>query len=86
MQQFQLDVESTALVRAAEEIMVLTRTMKEIWLFGGLDTIQNPKDLGEGIDGGEKDKEEVRELEAGLKRFVDGRQLAPGVGTGTGRT
>jgi hypothetical protein len=39
MQQFQLDVESTALVRAAEEIMVLTRSMKDFWLFGSLDTL-----------------------------------------------
>jgi hypothetical protein len=39
LQQFQLDVESTALVRAAEEIMVLTRSMKDVWLFGGLDTL-----------------------------------------------
>ena len=39
MQQFQLDVESTALVRAAEEIMTLTRSMKDVWLFGGLDTL-----------------------------------------------
>ena len=39
MQQFQLDVESTALIRAAEEIMILTRSMKDVWLFGGLDTL-----------------------------------------------
>jgi Surfeit locus protein 5 subunit 22 of Mediator complex len=39
IQQFQLDVESTALVRAAEEIMVLTRSMKDFWLFGSLDTL-----------------------------------------------
>lgn len=39
MRQFQLDVESTALVRAAEEIMVLTRSMKDFWLFGSLDTL-----------------------------------------------
>ncbi|KAI5304399.1 hypothetical protein KEM55_000081, partial [Ascosphaera atra] len=31
---YQLDVESTALVRAAEDILTLTRTMKEAWLFG----------------------------------------------------
>jgi hypothetical protein len=39
LQQFRLSVESTALVRAAEEIMVLTRSMKDVWLFGGLDTL-----------------------------------------------
>ncbi|KAH1304272.1 hypothetical protein KXW65_006677 [Aspergillus fumigatus] len=36
---YQLDVESTALVRAAEDILSLTRTMKEAWLFGKLDTL-----------------------------------------------
>ena len=28
------------MIRAAEEFMVLTRTMKELWLFGGLDTLE----------------------------------------------
>ncbi|OXV10896.1 hypothetical protein Egran_01340 [Elaphomyces granulatus] len=36
---YQLDVESTALIRAAEDILSLTRTMKETWLFGKLDTL-----------------------------------------------
>ncbi|KAJ6028051.1 hypothetical protein N7540_003627 [Penicillium herquei] len=36
---YQLDVESTALIRAAEDILALTRTMKETWLFGKLDTL-----------------------------------------------
>ncbi|EAW06388.1 RNA polymerase II mediator complex head subunit MED22 [Aspergillus clavatus NRRL 1] len=36
---YQLDVESTALVRAAEDILALTRSMKETWLFGKLDTL-----------------------------------------------
>ncbi|KAL4891980.1 surfeit locus protein 5 subunit 22 of mediator complex-domain-containing protein [Aspergillus ambiguus] len=36
---YQLDVESTALVRAAEDILSLTRAMKETWLFGKLDTL-----------------------------------------------
>ncbi|KAL4764908.1 RNA polymerase II mediator complex head subunit MED22 [Aspergillus foveolatus] len=36
---YQLDVESTALIRAAEDILSLTRTMKEAWLFGKLDTL-----------------------------------------------
>ncbi|KAJ9243462.1 surfeit locus protein 5 subunit 22 of mediator complex-domain-containing protein [Paecilomyces variotii] len=37
---YQLDVESTALIRAAEDILSLTRTMKETWLFGKLDTLE----------------------------------------------
>ncbi|KAK2743012.1 hypothetical protein FQN57_004968 [Myotisia sp. PD_48] len=36
---YQLDVESTALIRAAEDLLSLTRTMKETWLFGKLDTL-----------------------------------------------
>ncbi|KAJ5657767.1 uncharacterized protein N7484_001416 [Penicillium longicatenatum] len=36
---YQIDVESTALIRAAEDLLSLTRTMKEMWLFGKLDTI-----------------------------------------------
>lgn len=49
MQQFKLDVESRALIRAAEEIMVLTRSMKDIWLFGGLDTLkQNGAEQADG--------------------------------------
>ncbi|OJJ50558.1 hypothetical protein ASPZODRAFT_11426 [Penicilliopsis zonata CBS 506.65] len=36
---YQLDVESTALIRAAEDILALTRMMKETWLFGKLDTL-----------------------------------------------
>ncbi|BDD63062.1 hypothetical protein MAP00_008008 [Monascus purpureus] len=36
---YQLDVESTALIRAAEDILSLTRSMKEAWLFGKLNTL-----------------------------------------------
>ncbi|KAL1957197.1 hypothetical protein VTO42DRAFT_6231 [Malbranchea cinnamomea] len=36
---YQVDVESTALIRAAEDILALTRTMKETWLFGKLETL-----------------------------------------------
>jgi hypothetical protein len=50
IQQFQLGVESTALVRAAEEIMVLTRSMKDVWLFGGLDTLTSDHN-GEHVEG-----------------------------------
>jgi hypothetical protein len=39
IESYQLDVESTALIRAAEDILSLTRTMKESWLFGKLDTL-----------------------------------------------
>ncbi|KAF3480479.1 dihydrofolate reductase [Arthroderma uncinatum] len=39
IESYQLDVESTALIRAAEDILSLTRTLKETWLFGKLDTL-----------------------------------------------
>ena len=73
-QQFQLDVESTALVRAAEEIMMLTRTMKEIWLFGGLDTLTKDNDKDKNPENEalrKKMDEDVRVVEEGFKRFLD---------------
>lgn len=35
----QIEVETAALVKAAEDITSLTRLLKEAWLFGQLDTI-----------------------------------------------
>jgi len=74
VQQFQLDVESTAVIRAAEEIMMLTRTMKEIWLFGGLDTLakgheteMSPRDQAAK----KKMEEDVKVVEEGFKRFLE---------------
>jgi hypothetical protein len=40
-EQLSMEVESTALIRAAEEVMVLTRELKDLWLFGGLDTLHS---------------------------------------------
>lgn len=37
--QLTVDTATMSLIRAAEELMVLTRTMKELWLLGGLDTL-----------------------------------------------
>ncbi|KAI1971422.1 hypothetical protein LOZ53_005342 [Ophidiomyces ophidiicola] len=43
---YQLDVESTALIRAAEDILSLTRSMKESWLFGRLNVLgEDDKDI-----------------------------------------
>ncbi|OAP62005.1 hypothetical protein AYL99_04208 [Fonsecaea erecta] len=75
VQQFQLDVESTAIVRAAEEIMMLTRTMKEIWLFGGLDTLKSdhrsrdPNGMDEAAR--RKMEEDVKLVEEGFKKFLE---------------
>ncbi|KAJ9605337.1 hypothetical protein H2200_009994 [Cladophialophora chaetospira] len=74
VQQFQLDVESTAVIRAAEEIMMLTRTMKEIWLFGGLDTLaadHGGKDMnGQNEAAQKKMAEDVRIVEEGFRKFL----------------
>lgn len=74
VQQFQLEVESNAMIRAAEEIMMLTRTMKEIWLFGGLDTLaadheddNNPEDEAKR----RKLDQDVKVVEAGFKKFLE---------------
>ena len=37
--QLAVDTATMSMIRAAEELMVLTRTMKELWLFGDLDTL-----------------------------------------------
>lgn len=73
VQQFQLDVESAAVVRAAEEIMMLTRTMKEIWLFGALDTLAKDHDADQSPqeEAARKEMEEdVKIVEEGFKRFL----------------
>ncbi|KAK5452875.1 hypothetical protein LTS15_007023 [Exophiala xenobiotica] len=71
VQQFQLDVESTAVIRAAEEIMMLTRTLKEIWLFGGLDTLE--KDHQDAADEAMRKRmdEDIKVVEEGFKRFLE---------------
>jgi len=62
-------------IRAAEEIMMLTRTMKEIWLFGGLDTLamdHEGKDLnGQNETAQKKMEEDVRVVQEGFKRFLE---------------
>ncbi|EXJ91277.1 hypothetical protein A1O1_04387 [Capronia coronata CBS 617.96] len=74
VQQFQLDVESAAVIRAAEEIMMLTRTMKEIWLFGGLDTLEKDHDSDKNPEDEavrRKVEEDVRVVEEGFKKFLE---------------
>ncbi|KAL2800119.1 surfeit locus protein 5 subunit 22 of mediator complex-domain-containing protein [Aspergillus germanicus] len=66
---YQLDVESTALIRAAEDILSLTRVMKETWLFGKLDTL--------GEDESETRRREELERDAAViqKAIEDGGVL-----------
>lgn len=69
----QLDIEvgTTALIRTAEEIMVLTRGMKELWVFGALDAV-GARDGGMGQEEKRELGEEVvrvrEELEGWLER------------------
>ena len=68
--QLQVNVETQALIRAAEDIMLLTRSMKEVWLFGGLGTVKE----GEVAEREEKEKSilkrEREEVERGLRKWV----------------
>ncbi|KAN0095309.1 Mediator complex, subunit Med22 [Hyaloscypha variabilis] len=62
---FRMEVESSALVRAAEDLLQLTRELKEMWLFGPL------RGIGEGESEGKMDEDakKVGEMvEALLKR------------------
>ncbi|KAI9760964.1 MAG: hypothetical protein M4579_001340 [Chaenotheca gracillima] len=40
---YQIEVETTSLIRAAEELLTTTRSLKEAWLFGQLDTLRESK-------------------------------------------
>lgn len=53
-QALQMEVETTALVRATEDLHVLTRELKELWLFGPL------RKIGEGEGEGSIDQDSVR--------------------------
>ncbi|KAE9367853.1 hypothetical protein N431DRAFT_429167 [Stipitochalara longipes BDJ] len=64
---FRMEVESSALVRAAEDLLQLTRELKEMWLFGPL------RGIGEGEGEGKMDEDakKVGEMvEALLKRTL----------------
>ncbi|CZS93493.1 uncharacterized protein RAG0_03776 [Rhynchosporium agropyri] len=64
----QMEVESSALVRATEDLLQLTRELKELWLFGPLRNIKE----GEGEGQMDEDSQRVGELlEAVLKRATD---------------
>ncbi|KAI1001898.1 hypothetical protein K3495_g6305 [Podosphaera aphanis] len=52
-QALQMDVETTALIRAVEELHIMTRQLKELWLFGPL------RGIGEGEGEGKIDEDAV---------------------------
>jgi hypothetical protein len=67
--QLRMDVESTALIRAAEEVMVLTRELKDLWLFGGLNTQRDGKEDNAAQEKMEQDAKVVYEF---LQRKING--------------
>lgn len=68
-EQLRMDVESTALIRAAEEIMVLTRDLKDLWLFGGLNTLHG-QEKGAAHEALEQDAKVVYDF---MSKMVNGR-------------
>ena len=54
--------------------MMLTRTMKEIWLFGGLDTLVEDRAGrqadAESVQARKKVDEDVQAVEEGFKKFL----------------
>ncbi|KFX98855.1 hypothetical protein V490_02056 [Pseudogymnoascus sp. VKM F-3557] len=56
-QAFQTNVETQALIRAAQDLLSLTREMKELWLFGPL------RGFGEGEEGGTIDDDSKKVVE-----------------------
>ncbi|KAF7718962.1 Uncharacterized protein PECH_006307 [Penicillium ucsense] len=63
----QMEVESSALVRSAEDLLAMSRTVKEMWFFGNLDT------LGEDDhdrERNEKLEESVRAVEKAVDEGV----------------
>lgn len=74
VQQFQLDAEAQSLIRACEDIMMLTRHMKDLWLFGGLHTLtgDDPDDKTPGaLQETRKMEEDARIVEQGFQRFLE---------------
>ncbi|KAI5285955.1 hypothetical protein KEM54_000177 [Ascosphaera aggregata] len=61
---YQLDVESTALIRAAEDILTITRIMKEAWLFGKLETLNEDE---RDVSRREKLEEDVRAVKDAIE-------------------
>ncbi|KIV95121.1 hypothetical protein PV10_02808 [Exophiala mesophila] len=74
VQQFQLDAEAQSLIRACEDIMMLTRNMKDLWLFGGLHTLTGD-DTDDKTPGAVQEKrdmeEDARMVEQGFQRFLE---------------
>ncbi|KAL1305825.1 hypothetical protein AAFC00_003987 [Neodothiora populina] len=55
LNQYQMQVETAALIRTSEDILTMTRQMQELWLFGQLKTLEQREDLQERIDSDAED-------------------------------
>lgn len=60
-----MDVETASLIRAAEDILSLTRVLKELWLFGKVQTV------GTG-EAEERAEMAAQGVEAGLRELLGG--------------
>ncbi|KAL8912395.1 MAG: hypothetical protein Q9171_002581 [Xanthocarpia ochracea] len=60
---YKMEVETAALIRAAEDILSLTRAMKEMWLFGKLQTVGTNK-----VE--ERAEENAMGVEEGLRKLM----------------
>lgn len=64
-----VDVATNKIIRAAEEYMFLTRTMKELWLFGGPDTLQSDQ-TDEEKDRTNQIQQDEREVVQGMQKWL----------------
>ncbi|MCJ1358772.1 MAG: hypothetical protein MMC33_008772 [Icmadophila ericetorum] len=61
---YQVEVETAALIKAAEDVLLLTRSLKEAWLFGPLDTMRESQAEA-------KTEEHARAVAEGLKELLE---------------
>lgn len=63
-----MEVETAALIRAAEDILSLTRVLKEMWLFGKLDTVgRNEAEA--------RAEESAKGVQEGLQKLIGAEKL-----------
>lgn len=65
MNAYKLDVETAGLIRAAEDILSLTRVLKEMWLFGKLQTVGTN-------EAEERAEASAKGVEEGLRKLLGG--------------
>ena len=70
--QIDIQVETQAIIKAAEDIMALTRSMKELWLFGGLNTVDSEEQKIQKREQKESRDKEVLEIRQGVDQWLEG--------------